>query len=229
MLLFDQTHGCGIALYENAPESVCLAARDVLDNLCRLAPGRKFDLDPEGIVSVRETGGEAESYTVRVEKGGVFIDGADELGCIYGLYAFSRMLGVSPAYRLTDRFPDPKESLDLAEGVSVSPTRRVRFRGWFLNDEDLLSDFKGGGGKRTIDYPYYGHVIRPEVLDLVLETALRLEMNLIIPSSFVDVFNPAEEALIEGSVRRGLYVSQHHVEPMGVSYFSARRVKVAPQ
>ena len=221
--LFDETNGCGIALYERCEESVALAARDVLENLRRLAPGRKFDLDPAGRVRVEKHGGEPESYAVRVEKDGVRISGADERGCIYGLYAFSRMLGFMPAYRFTGLFPEEKKTLELPEGEVRSPARKVRFRGWFLNDEDLLSEFRGGGGERKIDYPYYHRVIAPEVLDAVLETALRMEMNLIIPSSFLDVMNPAEEALAELCVRRGFYISQHHVEPMGVSYFSARR------
>lgn len=60
-----------------------------------------------------------------------------------------------------------------------------------------------------------------DVLDMVLETALRLEINLVIPSSFVDIDNPDEEKLVTAVTRRGLYISQHHVEPMGVSYFAA--------
>ena len=50
---------------------------------------------------------------------------------------------------------------------------------------------------------------------MVLETAVRLGINLIIPASFVDIHNPPEENLIRMAVERGLYVSQHHVEPLG--------------
>jgi hypothetical protein len=44
-------------------------------------------------------------------------------------------------------------------------------------------------------------------------------MNLIIPASFVDIRNPAEERLVADAARRGLFVSQHHIEPLGVSGF----------
>ena len=60
-----------------------------------------------------------------------------------------------------------------------------------------------------------------DALNRVLECALRLEINLIIPSSFVDIMNPAEAELVEAVCKRGLYISQHHVEPLGVSYFAA--------
>jgi hypothetical protein len=43
----------------------------------------------------------------------------------------------------------------------------------------------------------------------------------IIPGSFIDIDNPAEEKLVEASYKRGLYISQHHIEPMGVSYYTA--------
>ena len=48
---------------------------------------------------------------------------------------------------------------------------------------------------------------------------LRLRMNLVIPASFVDIRNPDERRLIDEATRRGLFVSQHHIEPLGVSGF----------
>lgn len=58
------------------------------------------------------------------------------------------------------------------------------------------------------------------MLEMVLETALRLEINLIIPSTLVDILNPAEEELVKAVTDRGLYISQHHIEPLGVSYYA---------
>ena len=100
---------------------------------------------------------------------------------------------------------------------SDEPT--FRFRGWFINDEDLLTEWKDGGGKRRIDYPYYGQVVSREVMRAVAEALVRSRFNLIIPASFVDILNPPEEALVQECARRGVFVSQHHVEPLGVSAF----------
>ena len=163
-----------------------------------------------------------ESYTIAVTENAVYIVGFDELGTVYGIYGFAtKLLNISPVYRLTDVFPKQTEALTLKEQFLASSPCRVRFRGWFLNDEDLLTDFKISGGTRNINYPFYQNVMDTDVLDMILETALRLENNLIIPGSFVDIDNPAEEKLVKTACERGLYVSQHHVEPMGVSYFGA--------
>ena len=226
MLLFDQSHDSSILL-KTASEPVRLAALDLQKDLKRLS-GKQ-----EGFALCTETDGpcvtvqiiegeEIEGYSIRVTEEGVTITGSDTLGCVFGIYAFSRqMLGIFPFYKLADLFPEPKESLSLPHVTLHSRPRIVRFRGWFLNDEDLLTEFKISGGKRHIDYPFYDKVMDTEVLDMILETALRLEINLIIPSSFVDIDNPDEEKLIEATARRGLYISQHHVEPLGVSYFAA--------
>lgn len=163
-----------------------------------------------------------EGYTIAVTENAAFIVGFDELGTIYGIYGFAtNFLNISPVYRLVDVFPKQTEALTLKEQFLASSPRRVRFRGWFLNDEDLLTDFKISGGTRNINYPFYQNVMDNDVLDMILETALRLENNLIIPGSFIDIDNPAEEELVKTACERGLYVSQHHIEPMGVSYYTA--------
>lgn len=228
MKLFDRKTDCGILLEENCDVAISLAARDLQENLRRLSgkdDGFLINSENEGQTHIRiqtSWSGVRESYTVGILPDGVLICGSDVLGTVYGIYAFcTRCLKISPSYRFTDLFPETREAVELEEAEFNSPERNVRFRGWFLNDEDLLTDFKLSGGKRDIDYRFYGNVMDVSVLELVLETALRLEMNLIIPSSFVDIENPWEEKLIEATCRRGLYISQHHVEPLGVSYFAA--------
>lgn len=227
MKLFDKNMDSTIILEEGAQEAVLLAAYDLQRDLRRIS-GKKDGFPIErvqggrGIYIKTEPRGEAEAYTVAVEDEKVILSGADALGTVYGIYAFATVcLGIPPICRMTDLFPEEREEMMLGEKRFSSEARAVRFRGWFLNDEDLLTEFKHSGGKRHIDYPFYGEVMDTAVLDMVLETALRLEINLIIPSSFVDIDNPDEEKLVAAAVKRGLYVSQHHVEPMGVSFFGA--------
>ena len=45
-------------------------------------------------------------------------------------------------------------------------------------------------------------------------------MNLVIPASFLDIDNPPEKMLADCVARRGIYLSQHHLEPLGVSHFT---------
>ncbi len=227
MKLFDRHNDCPIVLEKGADEAILLAARDLQQNLRRLAGNpHGFPITKKGetraILIKTVPSAEREAYTVSVEESLVTITGTDTLGTVFGIYAFAKScLGVLPIYRLTDLFPAERETLLLEEESFRSAKRETRFRGWFLNDEDLLTDWKISGGVRHIDYPFYKNVMDPAVLDIILETALRMEINLVIPSSFIDIDNPAEEALVSAVCRRGLYVSQHHVEPVGVSYFTA--------
>lgn len=228
MKLFNCANCVKIVLKNNASEAVRLATMDLQRNLQRLSQaGNQFPIvedtsDATAIFIQTKSSGEPESYKVCVDDEKVVITGSDILGTIYGIYAFAtKCLHIMPTYRMTDVFPEKRENLELEPQIFKSKKRQVRFRGWFINDEDLLSDFKISGRKRYIDYPYYQNVMATDVLDMVLETALRLEINLIIPASFLNIDNPDEEILAETVCRRGLYISQHHVEPMGVSYFAA--------
>ena len=226
-MLFSRNEDISIVLDERAPEAIYLAACDLQQNL-RWVSGREdgFEMvcnhSGRGIYVQTEENGKEEAYTVCVENERVLITGSDVLGTVFGIYAFAtKCLHISPVYRLTDLLPETMEELCLEKQSFSSPERPIRFRGWFLNDEDLLTDFKISGGHREIDYRFYQNVMDTEVLDMVLETALRLEINLMIPASFVDIDNPDEEKLVAAVCRRGMYISQHHVEPMGVSYFAA--------
>ncbi|MBQ8345073.1 MAG: glycosyl hydrolase 115 family protein [Clostridia bacterium] len=227
MKLFDRDHDVAIVMDADTSEAVRLAACDLQSNLRRLsgkATGFSFAerVSRTSIQIQTVCGTEAEAYTVAVRADGVTITGTDPLGTVFGIYAFAtKCLQILPVYRLVDRFPEEREELLLEEQSFSSAKRPIRFRGWFLNDEDLLTDWKISGGRRDIDYRFYQNVMATDVLDMILETALRLEINLVIPSSFVDIDNPDEETLADTVCRRGLYLSQHHVEPMGVSFFGA--------
>lgn len=166
--------------------------------------------------------GKWESYRVVTSSPELLrISGSDERGTMFGIYAFiERYLDVDPLYFWTDREPTKRNTLAW-DSVSIEgrePT--FRYRGWFINDEDLLTEWKDGGGKRDIDYPFYHQVTAPEVLEYVFEAMLRLQHNLVIPASFTDIENPNEERMIRAATRRGLFISMHHVEPMGVSGFA---------
>lgn len=175
-------------------------------------------------------GGKWEAYRVRTvdprgalgpARRAMVVAGSDERGAMFGIYAFlEEQLGVDPLYFWTGREPAkrPRLAWDRVSMDGAEPT--FRYRGWFLNDEDLLVEWKEGGGTRHIEYAYYGQVTAPEVHDRVFESLLRLRMNLVIPASFNDVANPDEARAIEMASRRGLFVSMHHVEPMGVSGFA---------
>ncbi|MEM6845298.1 MAG: glycosyl hydrolase 115 family protein [Bacteroidota bacterium] len=168
--------------------------------------------------------GKWEAYVVQnVSMNGnqyLLMVGSDERATMFATYHFIEdYLGVDPTYYWSGLKPVKREQLAWEEVRIVQNEPTFRFRGWFINDEDLLTEWRNGGGARNIDYRYYSQVVHPEVIRPVLETALRLRMNLIIPASFVDIRNPPEERLVAEAAKRGLFLSMHHIEPLGVSAF----------
>jgi hypothetical protein len=222
------------------PECVRLAADDLVSDVRKIT-GRELAKRDDGnvlVVSMNRPDsaamlemiapgfgeglkGQWEAYRVETVGSRLIIAGSDERGTMFGLYAFiEEYLGVDPLYFWASRPPQKRDKLawDHIELSSDGPT--FRFRGWFINDEDLLTEWMESGGKRNIEYPFYGQVVNREAMRAVAEALVRSRFNLIIPASFVDIMNPPEEALVKECARRGVFVSQHHVEPLGVSAFS---------
>lgn len=232
MELFSKHQTTRIVLSPNARACIQLAAADLRRDLLALS-GRTdgFAIVTKAqehaiTVQVDPTAApdHAESYSITVNGDGVRIAGHDPLGAVYGIYAFAAgCLGIDPLYHFTDIFPEARERMELADAHIVSKANPTRFRGWFVNDEDFLSGFAPSGAKRRITYnqDFFREVLSVDMMDMICESALRLGMNTIIPCSFIDILNPAEEAIVAQAVKRGLYVSQHHQEPAGVAFFAA--------
>jgi len=138
---------------------------------------------------------------------------------------------VAAAWQLPHRLldvPPLRGFLGLPYGEAVSvpfrPLRgrvpRIPFRGWFINDEDHLSGWRSAAGTRPVDYLFYGTVMNRTVSRLLAEAALRAGLNLLIPSSFLDVEVPADAETVREAAARGLWLTQHHIEPLGVSYYA---------
>ncbi len=205
-------------------EAVSMAAADLVSD-CQRVLGVAAVAAPTGPADIRLgiDAGELtapETWRIDVRQDEVHIDGADELGLIFGIYEFSRRyLGVDPLWYWKDIEPVRRDRLEIPLQTITATPPVFRYRGWFINDEDLLSEFQSTGGKRDIDYPFYAQVANHDLLERVFEALLRLGGNLIIPASFLDVTNPAEAEIAQRAARRGLYVSQHHIEPLGVSHF----------
>jgi hypothetical protein len=139
----------------------------------------------------------------------VILTGSDMRGAIYAVYEFSRQyLGVDPLYYWTDRMPARRSSVKLPDRLSIQAgPPSFRYRGWFLNDEDLLTGWKPG----TND----GADISLATWDKVFEAILRLKGNMVVPGTFIFPDEPQVKAASE----RGLIVSQHHIEVLGTNTF----------
>lgn len=137
------------------------------------------------------------------------LSGSDERGIIYSIYDFAeKFLGVDPLYWWTDSKPESRKHVKIPvdyEFISDSPT--IRYRGLFINDEDLLTGWRPGTWNLS--------GIDPAVWDRLYETLLRLKGNMIVPGTFIFPYEPQVKAAGE----RGLIISQHHAEVLGLNVY----------
>lgn len=168
-----------------------------------------------------EIAGKWEHYGIRTALGALVIAGSDPRGTMWGIYEVSRRyLGVDPLYLWTDFVPEKQDAVVLEETDLTDGPKTYKFRGWFINDEDLIEGFCRGSRP---DKAYRFHNDYAPVLEMLVETALRLKQNLMIPCSHLDLENPAEADLVRLVTERGMYISMHHQEPVGVHQFTVDR------
>jgi hypothetical protein len=145
------------------------------------------------------------------------LTGADMRGTIYAIYEFSqRVLGIDPMYLWTDAQPEKHVSITLpADFARVYPQPVFRYRGFFTNDEDLLTGWiPAAKGEHT--------GISLKVWDNIFETILRLKGNMVVPGTWIF----PDDAQVHAAAARGLIVNQHHAIPLGLNV--ARWPKNAP-
>ncbi|KFI50947.1 glycosyl hydrolase 115 family protein [Bifidobacterium biavatii] len=148
----------------------------------------------------------AEQYRVAVDAPAnvIAVTGADDLGCVYGLYAISRAwLGFEDFWFWNDQRPVRRARLELDDGATlVSKPAAVRYRGWFVNDEVLVTAWDiDNDNERT--------------WRMIFETLLRAGGNLVIPGSGQNMAPHWDLAR-----DMGLYVNQHHATPLGARLFA---------
>jgi hypothetical protein len=225
-VLINSTAKAEIIIAQNEPECVQLAVADLVSDIQKIS-GKTLDISQQPArnssrVVIRTQRSQAwESYQIKTLDGNLYITGSDERGTMFGIYHFiEHYLGVDPMYFWNDVAPNKKSALVWQNIFYQSTKPTFKFRGWFINDEDLLTEWYASSGKRNIDYPFYQQVVSPAIMKKVCETAVRMRFNLMIPASFIDIMNPDEAALVNEAAKRGLFLSMHHVEPMGVSAFT---------
>lgn len=128
----------------------------------------------------------------------------DELGLIYGMLHYSReVLGVEPFWYWADLPPERRELIAVAAEDYDAPRPKVRYRGWFVNDEVCLIGWKD-------EYPPTREVWLP-----VFEALLRCGGNMVIPGTDL----PKTGVHAELAAEMGLWVTHHHAEPLGAEMF----------
>ena len=138
----------------------------------------------------------------------VCLTGTDMRGIIYAIYEFSQhVLGVDPMYLWTDKQPAKRVSILLpANFARTYPSPVFKYRGFFINDEDLLSGWIPGSKEQHTG-------IALNVWDMVFETTLRLKGNIVVPGTWIF----PDDAQVQAATERGLIINQHHAIPLGVN------------
>ena len=141
-------------------------------------------------------------------KQAIVLTGSDVRGTIYAIYEFGEQyLGIDPLYYWTDHLPARRAAIELPASLSQKPPGPVfKYRGFFINDEDLLTGWAPGEKKDHTG-------ISLEVWNKIYETILRLKGNIVAPGTWI--FSNDPQIRLAGE--RGLIITQHHAIPLGLN------------
>ena len=166
-----------------------------------------------GHLDVSGIRGEWEGYVIQVVRDAyrpgeatLVIAGSDRRGTIFGIYALSEQIGVSPWYWWADVPVAPSARLFVPAGTRVADKPVVKYRGIFLNDEaPALSGWakeKFGG---------YNHRFYSRLFELIL----RLRGNYLWPAMWLPTAFYADDPE-NGRLAHeyGIVIGTSHHEPM---------------
>ncbi len=149
-----------------------------------------------------------ETLRIQAEANSILLTGSDLRGAIYAVYQFSQQfLGVDPLYYWTDHAPARRTEVEVPDNFALTDAPTFHFRGWLLNDEDLFTGWKPG----TAD----GTGISLELWDHIFEAILRLKGDMVVPGTWIFPYEPQ----IRAAAERGLIVTQHHVNTLGLDTY----------
>ena len=164
-----------------------------------------------GILCMEKLQGKREVYQIALAviegRNALIICGSDKRGTIYGMFALSEYIGVSPLCFWGDVTPVRRSEAVITESIlTVSSEPSVKYRGFFINDEWPCF------GNWAVSH--YGDV-NAECYDLIFELLLRLKGNFLWPamwnSSFpLDGPDSANEELAD---LYGVIMGYSHHEP----------------
>jgi hypothetical protein len=204
--------GVPVVLAPSEPLSVKRAAEDlcrdlewVLQSPSLLLSSPPAPSTPAIVISSNASANDGldgpEAHAILRQGNQVRLIGSDPRGAIYAVYSFSeRFLDMPPWWFWAGWKPRTRPHVEVHDDTPLRwETPQVRWRGWFPNDTDLLSPW--------IQRDYAAH------WDRVLETMLRLKLNLL------DVGEFSDDSLRKLRVPRdrGMAVTTTHLAPFGAS------------
>ncbi|QIG88325.1 glycosyhydrolase [Chryseobacterium sp. POL2] len=144
----------------------------------------------------------------------IVIAGSDKRGAIYGVYEFSKQIGVSPWHYWADVPVEKKDNLYFKKGTYTDGEPEVELRGIFLNDEEPSL---GGWARHT-----YGG-FNSKFYEKVFELVLRLKGNYMWPAMWGSAFYDDDPQNGELANEMGIVMGTSHHEPMALAQQDWRR------
>lgn len=142
------------------------------------------------------------------------IVGSDQRGTIFGTYDVSKRIGVSPWYWWDDVTPTHQDALYVLPGRHTQGTPAVKYRGFFINDENpALGQWAPrmfGPGKD----PNYPGGFNHDLYAKMFELALRLKANYVWPAVWGRAFNEDDPENQATATAYGIVMGTSHEAPM---------------
>lgn len=157
------------------------------------------------IILAYEPSLKAEDYVVRFSEDNktMTIYASEDLGFVYALlYISETFMYVDPFWFWMDQTIEKREDVLIPAQDYYSLPAKVKYRGWFINDEVILA-------KWTVDGDNF------KAWEMVFEALLRCGGNMVIPGT-----DENSRKYRQLASDMGLWISHHHAEPLGAEMFA---------
>ncbi|MFD5478656.1 glycosyl hydrolase 115 family protein [Streptomyces hawaiiensis] len=142
------------------------------------------------------------------------IAGSDQRGTIFGAYDVSRGIGVSPWHYWDDVAPVHRDALYVLPGAHTQGTPAVKYRGFFINDENpalgTWAPATFGPGKA----PGFPGGFNAAFHEKIFELLLRLKGNYLWPAVWGRAFAEDDPANHATAKKYGVVMGTSHEAPM---------------
>ena len=164
-------------------------------------------------IDVSQLRGQWESFLLQVVNNplpgvdrALVIAGSDRRGTAFGVFELSEQIGVSPWVYWADSAPKHRKTLSIKAAVQVVGPPRVKYRGFFINDEDWgLTPWAAKHLDKDINN------IGPKTYAKVFELMLRLKANYLWPA-----MHPVSEEF--GKIKENITLADDYAIVMGASH-----------
>ena len=201
--------GITVEVGDGESEAVKIAAENLRCDIDAVCPNHAKDARKIVVKTVGKGGWESSRRTYA--NGTWTVAGADRRGTVYGIYAISRELGVSPFYWMDDIPLPRRDRFDLSTKTVEIASPAVKYRGIFINDEGwclrhwAVHNFEKDG-TQSLGVKSY---------EKIFEMMLRCRLNVIWPAmhpgGYEFVSRPENMELAD---KMGIVIGTSHCEPM---------------